>query len=419
MKRTILFIVFVSLVQLVPGQTDNTAAAIDWVNKNNIPINYVQAGNGFADMEPLNNLIGDARIVAMGECTHGSSEIFSMKHRMLEFLVKEKGFTIFAIEANMPEAYALNEYIINGKGDPKKLLIGMYFWTWNTQEVLDMIEWMKTYNETAANKIMFTGFDMQDPRVAIKNIRAYLQINKPELVPVVDDYDNLYKEGAAKKDFWKHKQKGLVELAADISSGITAIADSKEKRWIIQNVKVLEQYGGLHNQKNYRDECMAANAKWILDENPGAKMMIWAHNEHIRKLKNKFGVIRMGNLLNDWYKSQYISIAFATEEGTYTAVKREKGLDSANVLVPSVKGSCEYIFKKVAAPNFIIDLRKGNKEDAGTSWLFETTLLRDIGAIANDEYQFIDVKPLGDYDMLLFLKKTSSSKCFSINHKKE
>ena len=56
---------------------------------------------------------------------------------------KEMGFTIFSIEANMPEAYAVNNYVLNGVGDPKQLLQGMYFWTWNTQEVLDMILWMR------------------------------------------------------------------------------------------------------------------------------------------------------------------------------------------------------------------------------------------------------------------------------------
>ena len=97
------------------------------LNKNCIPLKYVTAENGLDDLKPLKDLIGDARIVSLGECTHGSSEVFSMKHRMLEYLVKEKGFTIFSIEANMPEAFALNEYIIDGKGDSRKLLAGMYF----------------------------------------------------------------------------------------------------------------------------------------------------------------------------------------------------------------------------------------------------------------------------------------------------
>ena len=162
----------------------------EWINNNCIPLNYVTAENGFDDLKAMKSLIGNARIVSLGECTHGSSEVFSMKHRMLEYLVKEKGFTIFSIEANMPEAYALNGYIIDGKGDPRKLMAGMYFWTWNTQEVLDMIQWMKKYNETATKKIMFTGFDMQFPETSIKIVRAFANTHQTSLLPIIDEYDS-------------------------------------------------------------------------------------------------------------------------------------------------------------------------------------------------------------------------------------
>jgi erythromycin esterase-like protein len=65
---------------------------------------------------------------------------------MLEFLVEEKGFRLFAIEASMPEALDINDYILTGRGDPAKALAGLYFWTWDTREVLDLIEWMRQYN---------------------------------------------------------------------------------------------------------------------------------------------------------------------------------------------------------------------------------------------------------------------------------
>ena len=111
-------------------------------------------------------MIGNARIVSLGEATHGSREFFQLKHRMLEFLATEMGFTIFSIEANMPEAYRLNDYVLNGNGDPAKLIKGMYFWTWDTQEVLDMVLWMREFNKSGKGRVQFTGFDMQTPDVA-------------------------------------------------------------------------------------------------------------------------------------------------------------------------------------------------------------------------------------------------------------
>ena len=67
-------------------------------------------------------MIGDARVVALGEATHGTREFFLMKHRVLEFLVKELDFNLFAIEATWPEANRVNEYVHTGEGDPAELL---------------------------------------------------------------------------------------------------------------------------------------------------------------------------------------------------------------------------------------------------------------------------------------------------------
>ena len=121
---------------------------VEWIRRSAIALATPEAGHGFDDMQPLKKVIGDARIVSLGEATHGSREIFQLKHRMLEFLATEMGFTIFSIEANMPEAYRLNDYVLNGTGDPAQLLRGMYFWTWDTEEVLEMIQWMREFNKS-------------------------------------------------------------------------------------------------------------------------------------------------------------------------------------------------------------------------------------------------------------------------------
>lgn len=90
----------------VPGEK----AFIDWTRSHAIALKTVEAGNGFADMQKLSDVVGNARIIALGEATHGTREIFQLKHRLIEFLGSQKEFTIFSIEANMPEAYRLNEY---------------------------------------------------------------------------------------------------------------------------------------------------------------------------------------------------------------------------------------------------------------------------------------------------------------------
>ena len=170
-----------------------TPAELDWVRSNAIAFETAEAGRGFADLEPLRHLIGDARIVSLGEGTHGTREFFQMKHRLVEFLASEMGFTLFSIEANMPEAYRMNDYVLHGKGDPRGLLQGMYFWTWNTQEVLDLILWMREFNETGAGPIQFTGFDMQTPHVAMGIVSDFIQTVEPSYA---DQVAEAYKAAA-------------------------------------------------------------------------------------------------------------------------------------------------------------------------------------------------------------------------------
>jgi erythromycin esterase-like protein len=186
-----------SLESLVPTEKP----FVDWARKNAVPLKTVEAGSGFADMRPIGSIVDDARIVALGEATHGTREFFRLKHRILEYLATQKGFTIFAIEANMPEAYRLNDFVLQGDGDPKQHLKGMYFWTWNTQEVLDMILWMREFNRSGKGHIEFTGFDMQTPNESIRTVSNFAAIQDSAYAPVVErTYADILKLANSIKD---------------------------------------------------------------------------------------------------------------------------------------------------------------------------------------------------------------------------
>ncbi len=200
MKQLVRFLVCITVIPLLlvlaasaqsaltaAGSVDTTPSGapatdqpfVDWTKKHAIPLKTVEAKHGFEDMQPLKTVVGNARIVALGEATHGTREFFQLKHRMVEFLASQKGFTIFSIEANMPEAYRLNDFVLNGNGDPKELLKGMYFWTWNTEEVLQMILWMREFNQSGKGHIEFTGFDMQTPTVSMDIVRSFIERSDP------------------------------------------------------------------------------------------------------------------------------------------------------------------------------------------------------------------------------------------------
>ena len=166
------------------GMTDEVAAVVRWIRQNAVPLQTVEAENGFTDMQPLRNIVGGARIVSLGESTHGTREIFQMKHRVLEFLVGELGFTVFGIEASFPDCIPINEYVLHGQGDARAALRGQGFWTWNTEEVLELIRWMRRYNANPNHeiKIKFYGFDMQNSASALRRAFSYLEPLDPDFV---------------------------------------------------------------------------------------------------------------------------------------------------------------------------------------------------------------------------------------------
>jgi erythromycin esterase-like protein len=168
-----------------------------WIKEHAIPVKTVQAGNGFEDLEPLKALIGNARVVALGEPTHGTREAFQMKHRLVEFLSQQMGFGVFSIEASMPDAFAVDEFASGWRGDPRKLIGGMGFWTWNTEEVLDMVRWMERNNQKGPNTIRFTGFDMQSEKTAATTVLGFLSRADPKYASEVEGVYNELKSARA------------------------------------------------------------------------------------------------------------------------------------------------------------------------------------------------------------------------------
>jgi len=171
----------------VPGHVEGPTLA-GWIKRNARPFDTCTPSERVSDLRDLRRIVGNARIVALGEGTHGTREFFQLKHRITQYLATEMGFTVFAIEANLPEAWRINDYVLGGPGDPRALIKGMYFWTWNTEEVLEMVEWMRRFNASKRGRIEFTGFDMQYPDTAAAIVRRYLATHDPvwaDSIPVM------------------------------------------------------------------------------------------------------------------------------------------------------------------------------------------------------------------------------------------
>lgn len=396
---------------------------LEWLKKHYVAIKTVEPNSGFEDLQALKQMIGDARIVGLGENTHGSSEVFKMKHRLVEFLASEMGFTIFSIEANMPEAYKINEYVHENRSnyEPKYLLKGMYFWTWNTQEVLNMINWMKEFNTQENSKIQFTGFDMQYYSGAIENLRRFSEDYDPVLKSKVDSLSMLFEKSKQFRSRATLKKEGIAVImnkCQELNSymlknenSILLNVGEYEYKWLMQNARVLLQCTELAEKAEsgytYRDESMAKNIQWILENNHNAKIVLWAHNAHVAKREGF-----MGSYLEKKYGKEYYNIGFVSNTGTYTAFNSTR-IDSTNILQEGRPGSFEYSFHKTNTPYFFFDFDQITDNEPESKWLTRNLNHRSIGSVPL-KIQFRPTMISNQFDAIIFIDSTHASHCFDI-----
>lgn len=355
-----------------------------------------------SDLLILNKLIGNSKIVGLGESTHGSSEIYRMKYRMSEYLIAQKNFNVFSLEANMPESFLMNQYIQEEKGNPKDILKGMYFWLWQTEETLNFVEWLKKYNENNDSKVFFDGFDMQYATGAIDQIRKTYQENQlPE--QDINDLETALKENnRGFRTYSQKSQKILSEYLVLIKEKSTSIKNPDEKLRFLQNVDIIRQY----IQQNFirRDKFMAENVKWLKENHLNSKVMVSAHNYHIAKLNSD----RMGYWINEMYGQDFVNFGFAFYEGTYSAsIDGKLGTYNSEKAGPK---TLEYKLNSLNIPIFILDLKAIRKDGNKLGhWILDDILFRKTGS-GTDKSEFTKTNVANSFDYLIFINKSTNSK---------
>lgn len=366
-----------------------------WITAHAIPLKTVEAGHGFDDMQPLRNLVGSARIVSLGEATHGTREFFQFKHRMLEFLVAQMGFNLFAIEASEPDAIAVDDYVTTGKGDPAVALRNLGFWTWNTEEVLDMIKWMRKWNEdpSHAKKIRFYGFDMQNPAASARVLKPWLTEHMPDAVPLLDS-------------------SNAAELIRRIDAYATHDASWELARHMAELLRQAEQLSAKPVDYSVRDRSMAENIQWILaHEVPGSRMAVWAHNGHISAETLPFSPGgTMGVHLRKAFGNQLVVIGFAFDHGNFQAMHLKRGLIEHHA-GPLSDASFDHTLATSGPSIFVLDLRPARGPTR--EWLDSALPMRSIGAVYDEAKPMSYVArdhPLRSYDAVFFVNETTSAR---------
>lgn len=127
-----------------------------------VSLQHYSPENPLDDLKPLKEKLQDRKIIGMGEATHGTREFFRMKTRFIRFLAEEFNFKLFAWEAPFSETLKINDYVLQGDGDPRQCVEDLSFEGWQTEEVLELVETVRQYNEgrNSDDKVRFHGFDL-------------------------------------------------------------------------------------------------------------------------------------------------------------------------------------------------------------------------------------------------------------------
>ncbi len=293
----------------------------------------------------------------------------------------------------------------------------MYFWTWNTQEVLDMITWMRTYNIAHPQRpVQFTGFDMQFAAGAVQGLEDFMAAYAPSQNMLADSIGAQSRAASAAETLNTAGEmaKTLNTSLSDMKQYLEANRQTLDRcragkyGWALQYITVLSQFAVLDATGMNRDRSMADNVAWLAQQYPGSKLVLWAHNGHVAK-----GKARMGGHLDKTFGRQMKVIGFSAGEGTYTAVESGKGLFSGLPLSAPEPGTFELYARNSGLGNFILDVRREKLQDPHAGLAAEDVRLRMIGSMAMlPKYQFAASILPDEYDAIIYLDKDQGQRLF-------
>ena len=253
------------------------------------------------------------RVVALGEATHGNQEFQQLKLDVFKVLVEKYGVRAFALEADFGGCEVVNRYIHGGEGTQQEAVQALTFHIYQTDQMAEIISWMRAYNQTAApdQDLRFYGFDMQSYEHSyglLLQEMQWLGLDTAEIESLWDGDDYAQDVDADR----------CAAVYADVRDEIQGLEGTEDVSLVLQLVDVLLQnveLGKVYETSDgygVRDDSMAQNVLWILDQEQqrgNQCIFISAHNGHIEQFGSYGPDAKvMGNLLADQLGDAYYAI---------------------------------------------------------------------------------------------------------------
>jgi erythromycin esterase len=414
---------------------DNEELIIAWLQQNAVPVQRVEAGGGFADLQPLKTMLRDVKVLGLGETTHGTREFNQIKHRLLEFLVVEMGFTALAMEASFSACQPINDYVMHGKGDRATVLTGQGYVVWDTEEIADMVDWMRGHNQTVRDerKVKFHGVDLGGNNVGREAVLAYLRKTDADRVKATENLFAVLADAEAKwpRQIDAETKQSLVQALPELQNLIEYLTESHERpdnhsseaerARALQYARVMMQWlkvnaGDLLPKADVRNRsaCMGDNLIELIDQaGPNEKFIIWQHNTHISAEGFGEGEPNLGSTLREKFGQAYFALGFEFGEGSFQsrAELPDRSLgDLKEAIVPApLTGSLPWYLSRTGVGNLILPLRLAADDEAVERWLQTPQRVHNAGWVFQEDiYQ--DGALAKRYDGVIYIDRTTATR---------
>jgi erythromycin esterase-like protein len=391
-----------------------------------------------ADLGPLLERIGDARIVAVGEASHGTHEYYTWRAALTRRLIEERGFGFVAVEGDWPDCYRVNRSVKLREGadeDPRDALdvIDRWpTWMWANDDVVEFCRWLRGFNadRPPEGRIGFYGLDVYSLWDSMHELIGWLRENQPEhvdeAVQALRCFEPFGEDGAeyafASRFGPSSCEQAVVDLLHAVCEargqqdphGDPEASFSAEQNAVV--VRDAERYyramtQGSAESWNVRDVHMTDTLDRLLGH-AGEKAVVWAHNTHIGDARATdmaaAGMITVGQLLRERHGTDgVVLVGFGGYQGGAIAGK-EWGTQMERMPVPPARsGSLESLLHGLLGEDSLVVVPRSDRPE----WLDRQLDHRAIGVVYRPERErwgnYVPTVLGRRYDAFLHLEDTS------------
>lgn len=356
------------------------------------------------------------RIVGLGEASHGASELQQLKADVFKALVVNNNCRVFAIEGDFGGCAKVDEYIHGGPGTAEEAVAQIGFRIYRTQELADLVKWMREYNQTAAEseELHFLGFDMQRYDNNKSFLMSYLENAAPHLAK---EYESKFADLTDEK-MYDLKDASLASAESDISALISAmsknIAESEQDTSFDFAMQCAQSMLGntqlRRNSTQYntlRDAAMKNSVDWICSQYKGL-IFINGHNGHIAK-ESASGYECMGAGLKQTYGDEYFTIGTDVKQCEFNG---QSG-DGYKVFTVKNENALTAQLDKLSEDFYYLDFAKVSSDTAWQGVLNSSQKMLGLNVSFASWQKLLkmthtlSVVPQQSYDAIIVLKSTT------------